>query len=199
MSLPKSPLHSLRRPGRGRFASESGIALVEFALVLPFLLLIIFAMVDLGKAVNYWNDETHLANSAARYASVNGCTACGTFTINSYVMNTAATSELKTNGQMTIAFGDIAGRFPGETGYTSPAAKNHCVGQPVKVTVSYPYTFFNFAAGNFEFLKGALTKTIRSTSTQRIEKNWGNAATGAYDSTTDRYTATGAHAAPDPC
>ena len=66
MSLPKSPLHSLWRRGRGRFASERGVALIEFALVLPFLLLVVFGMVDLGKAVNYWNDETHLANQAAR-------------------------------------------------------------------------------------------------------------------------------------
>ena len=37
---------------------------MEFALVLPFLLLIIFAMVDMGKAISYWNDQTHLANEA---------------------------------------------------------------------------------------------------------------------------------------
>jgi hypothetical protein len=28
-------------------------------------------MVDFGKAFNYWNDETHLANEAVRYAVVN--------------------------------------------------------------------------------------------------------------------------------
>jgi Flp pilus assembly protein TadG len=199
MSLPSSPLHSLRRRRRGQFASERGVALIEFALVLPFLLLVVFGMVDLGKAVNYWNDETHLANQAARYASVNGCTACGASTINTYVLNSAATAELKNNATLSIAFADSAGKFPGETGYTSPAVKNHCAGQPVKVTVQYSYTFFNFATSSFTFLKGPMTATIRSTSTQRLEKNWGNASTGAYDSTTDKYTATGAHAAPDPC
>jgi len=201
MSLPSSPLHSLRRRGQGHLACERGVALIEFALVLPFLLLVVLGMVDLGKAVNYWNDETHLANQAARYASVNGCTPCvaaGT-TINTYVMNSAATAELKNNATMTIAFGDSAGKFPGDAGYTAPVAKNHCAGQPVKVTVQYTYTFFKFATSSFKFLKGPMTATIRSTSTQRLEKNWGNASTGAYDSTTDRYTATGAKAAPDPC
>src|SRR4051794_31381707 len=194
MSLPKSPLHSLRRPGRGRFASESGIALVEFALVLPFLLLVIFGMVDLGKAVNYWNDETHLANQAARYASVNRCTACGTDTINTYVLNTAATAELKNNATFVIAFADSAGKFPGETGYTSPASQNHCAGQSVKVTVAYDYNLLSFVSSKINFIGPV---TIRSSSTQRIEKNWGNALTGAYDPATDKYTATGA--SPDPC
>src|SRR5207253_9556854 len=52
-------------------ADERGVALIEFALVLPLLLLILFGMIDFGKAFNYWNDETHLANEAARYAVVN--------------------------------------------------------------------------------------------------------------------------------
>ena len=197
MSLPTSPLRSVRRRGRGRFASERGVALVEFALVLPFLLLVIFGMIDLGKAVNYWNDETHLANSAARFASVNGCTACGTFTINDYVLNSAATADLKT-ATFVIGFVDNTGKYPGDADYVgaAPAVKNHCAGQAVKVTVSYDYTFFNFATSNFTFLKGPLTKTIRSTSTQRIEKNWGDAG-GVYRPgypapNTDTYDASGA-------
>src|SRR4051794_27742312 len=52
-------------------ADERGVALVEFALVLPLILLLLFGMIDFGKAFNYWNDETHLANEAARYAVVN--------------------------------------------------------------------------------------------------------------------------------
>src|SRR5881398_3714466 len=50
---------------------DSGVALIEFVLVLPLVLLLLFAMIDFGKAFNYWNDETHLANEAARYAVVN--------------------------------------------------------------------------------------------------------------------------------
>ena len=50
---------------------ERGVALIEFALVLPLLLVLLLGMIDAGKAFNYWNDETHLANEAARYAVVN--------------------------------------------------------------------------------------------------------------------------------
>ena len=49
---------------------EEGQALVEFALVLPILLLVLLAIFDFGSAVNKWNDETSLANVGARYAAV---------------------------------------------------------------------------------------------------------------------------------
>jgi hypothetical protein len=40
------------------------------AIVLPILLLIVLGIIDFGRAVNYWNNETHVANLAARYAAV---------------------------------------------------------------------------------------------------------------------------------
>src|SRR2546423_11636397 len=52
-------------------ADERGVALIEFALVLPMVLLLLLGMIDVGKAVNYWNDETHLANEASRAIAVN--------------------------------------------------------------------------------------------------------------------------------
>ena len=52
-------------------ADERGTSLTEFALVLPVLLLLLLAMVDFGKAVNSWIDQTHLANEGARMAMVN--------------------------------------------------------------------------------------------------------------------------------
>ena len=50
---------------------ESGVALVEFALVLPLLLVLVIGIIDFGRAFNHWIDSTHLANVAARYAVVN--------------------------------------------------------------------------------------------------------------------------------
>ena len=50
---------------------ERGAALVEFALVVPILLVLLMAMLDFGKAFNYWIDETQLASSGARWAVVN--------------------------------------------------------------------------------------------------------------------------------
>ena len=55
---------------RGRVRGERGTAMVEMALVLPWLLLLLLAMIDFGKAINYWIDETHLANEGARWATI---------------------------------------------------------------------------------------------------------------------------------
>jgi TadE-like protein len=52
-----------RRVGRGQ-------SLVEFALALPFLLLIIFGLVDLGRAVFVSNSLAEAARDGARYGSV---------------------------------------------------------------------------------------------------------------------------------
>src|SRR5215831_11290993 len=55
-----------------RLCRETGQATVEFALILPVLLVLVLAVLDFGKAFNYWIDQTHLANAAARWAVVNG-------------------------------------------------------------------------------------------------------------------------------
>jgi hypothetical protein len=67
--------HALRPTGSAavcaRARSERGAALVELVLVLPWLLLLVVAIAKFGLAFNSENDETHLANEVARYATVN--------------------------------------------------------------------------------------------------------------------------------
>jgi hypothetical protein len=80
---------------------ERGQALVETALAVPLLLFIVLGMVDLGKAFNYANDLTHLANEAARYATVNYCVPDGSggcTPLEIAVKNDAETNELKNGG-----------------------------------------------------------------------------------------------------
>lgn len=50
---------------------DEGAAMVEFALVLPILLMLLFGIIDFG--LYFYNDLqlTHAARDAARYASVN--------------------------------------------------------------------------------------------------------------------------------
>jgi Flp pilus assembly protein TadG len=49
--------------------SESGQAVIEFALVLPILLLLIFGAFDLSRAFGYWNDVNQIAAERARAAA----------------------------------------------------------------------------------------------------------------------------------
>jgi Flp pilus assembly protein TadG len=59
------------RPPQHRFLSETGQASVEFALILPLLLLVMFAIVEFARAYNAYNDLNQMAATGARYAAVN--------------------------------------------------------------------------------------------------------------------------------
>lgn len=61
---PRGPIAMLRR-------SERGTALVEFALIAPLLFLLLFGIIDFGRALNYYNQITQLAGQGARAAAVN--------------------------------------------------------------------------------------------------------------------------------
>ena len=52
--------------------SEAGVALVEFALVLPVLVLLLSGFFDLGRVVLAHDALSHAAREAARYAIVHG-------------------------------------------------------------------------------------------------------------------------------
>jgi Flp pilus assembly protein TadG len=54
-----------------RLREERGQALVEFAVVLPVLLLIILGIIDFGRFFNYSDQESQMAAQAARWAAVN--------------------------------------------------------------------------------------------------------------------------------
>jgi hypothetical protein len=51
--------------------SQSGQATVEFALIIPIVVLILFGIAYFGIALNDWIDETHIASTGARFAEVN--------------------------------------------------------------------------------------------------------------------------------
>ena len=56
------------RSGEGN--RERGQATVEFAIVIPLLLLLVVGLFQFGKVFNYWISLNHLANEGARWAAV---------------------------------------------------------------------------------------------------------------------------------
>src|SRR5918997_1026480 len=54
----------------GRVHGESGVAVVEFALVAPLLLLLVFGIIDLGRAYATINQLAASAREGARFAAV---------------------------------------------------------------------------------------------------------------------------------
>jgi TadE-like protein len=120
------------RPSSTR--SERGQAVVEFALVIPILLLLLVGMVDFGRAIFYWFDLNGAANTGARYAVVNRypgcvdntCTAPYDIKFQAYVKSLTRVS----NATVTACYRD------------ADASSTPTNGDPVRVTVSSNFKFF---------------------------------------------------------
>jgi Flp pilus assembly protein TadG len=134
---------------------EAGAALVEFALVLPLLLVLLFGMLDFGKAFNYWIDQTHLANEGARWAAVNKNPGGGT--LQEYIRSQANTAELRDGGTASVPGAiEICISFPNGTSQ---------VGDPVRVTASASYSWLPFLGGRI----GITSTSISASATMRLE------------------------------
>ncbi len=54
-----------------RQGEQRGQATVEFAIVMPLVLLLIAGVIEFGTAFNYWLSLNHIANEGARWAAIN--------------------------------------------------------------------------------------------------------------------------------
>ena len=141
MSLTRSAIHD-----------ERGQALVEFALVLPLLLFLLFAMLDFGKAYNYWNDANHLTAEAARFAVVNRKPdPVNVASLQMQIRQQSDTAELRNGGASTTA-AQVCVAFPNGTSN---------VGDPVQVTMTFTYDFLPVV--------GFANKTVTTSSIMRLE------------------------------
>jgi Flp pilus assembly protein TadG len=141
--------------------------MVEFALVAPILLLILFAIIDFSRAMNYLNDETNLANVGARYATVIGdqtsnptCANCpspptgctpgnASLTMYAYLQCQAQIdSSVLANG-MTVCITD------------STTNDSYAAGDALQVSIAYPYKFIPIVS--------SATKTLTSSATMMLE------------------------------
>lgn len=61
-----------RRTGRGRPSGERGAALVEFAFLLPVLLLLVVGIIEFGRTFNAQISLTGAAREGARYMAIHG-------------------------------------------------------------------------------------------------------------------------------
>ena len=141
-----------------RARRESGVALVEFALILPLLMLLLLGMLDFGRAFNYWLDETHIANEGSRWAIVNtNGLALGGQTLQQYLKQTADTTELRNGGTSSVP-NALQVYIP-----TLPAQ----VGHPVKVCVKTTFNLIPFIGAAASNLTGL---NLTASSTMRLEQ-----------------------------
>jgi hypothetical protein len=85
-----------------RSRDESGQGVVEFAMILPLLAALVFALINCGKVVFYWNNMTQVANEGARLAAVNAGATDASFAFDTLLRGNLETAELRDSGT-TIA------------------------------------------------------------------------------------------------
>lgn len=143
---------------------ERGAALVEFALVVPLLLVLLLGMLDIGKAFNYWIDETQLASNGARFAVVNRNPGT-TGSLQQYIQSLADTNELRTGTTPSVA-------DPAQVCITFPNGGTPAIGDPVKVKVFITYNWLPFLTADLPLVGRtfrASAITLSGTSTMRLE------------------------------
>jgi TadE-like protein len=127
---------------------EDGQALVEFALIAPLFLAIVFGIISFGIGLNLWLDMNRAANAGARQAVVNHwppyCVR-GTVSCNNSTSSTVCATVLAANSRarlqdvlrcQTRNNPTVSVCYPGKTPATAT------IGDPVRVKITKPYSFF---------------------------------------------------------
>jgi TadE-like protein len=134
------------------------VAIVEFALILPILMLLVVTILDFGRALNYWADTTHLASEGARLAAVDRVPGGGGGSLQEWLRDEADSGELRDGGSQSVP-------DPVEVCVTSEGDE---VGDAVEVTVSTTYHWISLLTIMEPDLEP--TTTITGKATMRRER-----------------------------
>jgi Flp pilus assembly protein TadG len=144
------------RPPKGpmklrRLVGEQGTAVVEYALVVPWLFLLLFGIFDFARALNYYNNMTQLAGQGARAAAVSqnpdGSLASGTSIQTQLACRYTTSAEVRRGVHVAIS------QVPTDTG------------QPVTVTATYDFHLIPLV----NTLPGHPDITLKASSTKLTE------------------------------
>lgn len=136
---PTGAVRARRRDSRSR-----GQSMVEFTLILPVLMLMIFGIYQFGQTYSDYIQVTNAARDGGRKALVSRSDATG---VNDAIAAAKAATWWLNTSQMTV---------------TVSPAQPWTTGQTVTVTVTYPYSIslLGFVAGS---------GTLKSATTVRVE------------------------------
>ena len=112
---------------------QTGIATVEFAIVLPLLVILLLGVTEIGRAMIRYNALTKAAQEGARYAAAYALLG-STGAVN-------VDAQLLTEVRNVVVFGNIAGGGRPVLGGLQTAQVNvvDLGGDQVRVDVTYPY------------------------------------------------------------
>lgn len=138
--------------------SERGQALVEFTMVLPILLILLFALVDFGRAFYTWLLVTNAAREGARIAAVQSD------------MNTV---EYRIYDSFCNNYPSNCSLDPSKLNWTNKASANiqGSRGTPVVIDLAYSFEFVTPLGGILQLIGGndLSNPTIKAHSSMRLE------------------------------
>lgn len=138
--------------------------MVEFAFLLPVLLVIVIGILDFGQAFNYWNNLNQMAGDAARFAAVNS-TGPAT-SVCSKPAGTTLTANISRQAEASYLCGKVATCLQAFNASGQPEGLASVqVGDSIKVVTSAPYNFTNF-----QVLGSIGTVTLHGNATMRVER-----------------------------
>lgn len=151
--MQRRPDHAAHR--RSSIArDERGVVAIEFALVLPLLLLVLFLIVDFGRVFNYFNDANQIAAEGARAAAVAGPLADqGAFVAG--LIDSGTTEELRAGSDQVTTPLDACVILPNGTSKT---------GDPITIRVTSEFELL-------PIIPGGISIPIKGEATMRIERD----------------------------
>jgi Flp pilus assembly protein TadG len=136
---------------------EQGVVAIEFALILPLLLLVLFGIIDFARALNYLNDSNQIAAQGARFAAVNN-NPSAPGSLQAYLRTFADTPELQNgSNQVTQPITTCI-----ETPTNAATGTKGKVGDPVRVTVTSKFKLLPIV--------GVATLTLKGNAVMRLER-----------------------------
>ena len=150
---------STHRGLRASLWRQRGLAMVEFAIAVPVLLLLMFGAADFGHMMIQYSELNDSVRNAARYVS--GAALAGT---DDTMKTGAAWTTLATQGANLAVFGNIAGTAPAvlpglNTGQIT--VSENTANDTITVSAAYPYTsFFGFDVAMPTFSGGSISTTF---------------------------------------
>ncbi|MDP9265334.1 MAG: pilus assembly protein [Chloroflexota bacterium] len=140
----------------GRTSAEEGATLVEFALIVPLLLLLIIVILDLGRAVNAYVTVSNASREGARYASVHP-----TASPSAIVAAVKTRSVPLDASQLTVT----ATYYDGTAfrAWPPPASSPKPTAVPVRVQTTYSWSSVTFILGQFMASRNFTTSSTMDT------------------------------------
>jgi len=134
---------------------------VEFALILPILILLLVGILDTGRAVNAYVTISNASREGARYVALNPTAAPSAIKSNAVLPHTQQLDPGSVAVSVTYSGNVTSNACPVAT-TTAPPAASPPATIPVRVDVTYPWSAATFFIGQFF---GGGSRTFCATST----------------------------------